>query len=207
MDIGQFLHDTTIQVREQLILVEGPNDENLFLAILRQEGLDDRCQVLHYRSAGELSNVLALLVRDARFPAVRRIGLTRDSDNGAEAAIQSLSGAWKNARAEMEVLNIEMPAPFFFALPDNRTKGRIEDICLRSVSGTANLLCAQEMLECALASGIGPRDREKALVAAYLSIMESPGLPLGVGAQRGYWKLESDAFRPLREFVRLVAST
>ena len=203
MDIQKYFEEGT--QAERLLLVEGRDDDDFCQAICVKEGLQHEIEILFYREHGELSRALDVLVRQPGFERVRAIGLTRDSDNGAEAAHQSLRSAWGKAARTLDSIGKPAPAVFFFAVPNNTTKGRIEDLCLGSAALPAVLACAEQMRDCVLRTAAYEMDREKSLVCAYLAMMERPGLRLGVGALQHYWNLDSEIIRPLRQFIREIA--
>lgn len=190
--------------KDVIILVEGPDDFLVVSTICEQEGLAETVQIIWYAQVGKLGDFLDSLVRDAGFDRVQRIGLTRDSDDGAERALQALRGTW--ARTLRTLANIEraVPQPFFFALPDNTTAGRLEDLCLRSPTFPQVLDCARQMYDCAKVVVHYELDQAKSVVAAYLAMMEGRELQLGTGALAGCWDLRSEAFMALRDFVRAV---
>lgn len=190
-----------IPKRDRVILVEGLDDGLLVEAICREEGLARAIQILCYSQGGKLGDFLNLLVRNANFGIVKHVGLTRDADNGKDEALKSLESAWERASKVLTSLGMDLPLCSFFALPDNQTTGRLENLCLLSPSFPQILKCAQEMYDCALAVATYGIDREKAIVAAYLSMMERGRLQLGTGAQAGSWNLRSEAFGPLRQFL------
>jgi hypothetical protein len=194
-----------IPEKESIILVEGKDDALLIEAICEQEGFGDSVQLVRHSQHGKLASVLDLLVRRPEFERVMRIGLTRDSDDGVASATQSMSNAWRRARQTLKQIGTPAPECHLFAIPDNRSSGRLEDLCLLSATFPEILVCAERMHECAREVSHHDIDREKGIVAAYLSMMERPGLELGTAAKAGCWNLRSEAFAPLRSFVRLIA--
>jgi hypothetical protein len=194
-----------IPEKGRIILVEGKDDALLIGAICELEGFGDAIQLVPYRQRGKLVGVLDLLVRRPEFEQVARIGLTRDSDDGAASATQSMSDAWRRTQGTLRQIGTPAPECHFFAIPDNMSSGRLENLCLLSATFPEILVCAERMHECAREASDHDIDREKGIVAAYLSMMDRPGLELGTAAKAGCWNLRSEAFAPLRDFVRLIA--
>jgi hypothetical protein len=194
-----------IPEKDRIILVEGKDDALLIAAICEQEGFGDSVQLVPYRQLGKLVSVLDVLARRPEFEQVTRIGLTRDSDDGAASATQSMSDAWRRTQETLKQIRVAAPKCHFFAIPDNRSSGRLENLCLLSATFPGILVCAERMHECAREASDHDIDREKGIVAAYLSMMDRPGLELGTAAKAGCWNLRSEAFAPLRGFVRLIA--
>jgi hypothetical protein len=164
-------------------------------------------EIRFYGGVSKLRPFLAALIRNAGFGKVTRIGLTRDADAGAPSALQSLHDAWGYASQTLTGFGRTPPEAFFFALPDDQTTGRIENLCLQAPVFPDILACAERMYDCAIAAAPPYAiDREKSIIAAYLSMMRRPGLELGTGAGAGCWDLKSAVFSPLREFIRSLAS-
>jgi hypothetical protein len=194
-----------IPEKDRIILVEGKDDALLIGAICEQEGFGDSVQLVRYSQHGKLASVLDVLVRRPEFERVMRIGLTRDSDDGAASATQSMSNAWHRTQETLKQIRMSAPECHYFAIPDNRSSGRLENLCLLSATFPEVLVCAERMHECAKQASDHDIDREKGIVAAYLSMMDRPGLELGTAAKAGCWNLRTEAFAPLRSFVRLIA--
>jgi hypothetical protein len=188
----------------RLILVEGLDDGLLVEEMCMEEGLADQIQILCFAQSGKMRDFLDLLVRDANFGLVTHLGLTKDADNDPEAARQSLTDAWARAKRAIADIGREEPRCSVFVVPDNHQSGRLEDLCLAAPTIPKLLKCAEDMYTCAGGAASHKIDREKSIVAAYLSMMERPGLQIGTGAQAGCWNLRSDVFGPLRDFVKSV---
>jgi hypothetical protein len=187
--------------KARIILVEGKDDELVVRTISRQERLEDRIQVLTYAQSAKLIRFLDVLVRDSGFENVVRLGLTKDADDNVAGAIQSLQIAWQTTSQTLTQLARPVPQCDWFVVPDNENPGRLEDLCLRSVTYPHILRLARVMYWCSTALVPYKMDREKSLVACYLSMMRQNGLQLGTGAQAGCFDLNSSAFTRLREFV------
>src|SRR5713101_2308673 len=161
--------------KQRIILVEGIDDALVVDTICEQEALRDSVQILCYSQAGTLGDFLNVLVRDSGFERVARIGLTRDADQDAAQALQSLRTAWERARTVLQSIERPEPQCDLFVVPDNHNDGRLENLCLRSATYPRVLNCAEELYACTQPVVAYPIDREKSLVAAYLSMMEGTG--------------------------------
>jgi len=204
MSLDEFSQPTA--TKQRLILVEGKDDLHLIQRICGQEELAGLIEIRFYGGVSKLRPFLGALIRDAGFGKVTHIGLTRDADAGAASALQSLHDAWGYASQTLTGFGRTPPEAFFFALPDDQTIGRIENLCLQAPVFPDILACAERMYECAIAAAPPYAiDREKSIIAAYLSMMRRPGLELGTGAEAGCWNLGSPVFSPLREFIRSIA--
>ena len=187
--------------KDRIIFVEGRHDKGVVESICRQEGLDDVIQVITYAQFGKLGKFFDVFIRDPNFEVVNHIGLTKDSDTGADRVLQSLRDAWNRAGVTLQKVGSRKLQCSFFAVPDNKVAGRMEHLCLRSPIFPRILKCAKLVYLCAKHVANYRMDREKSLVAAYLSLMKEPGLPLERAAEAGYWDLRSEAFRSFRKFV------
>jgi len=194
-----------VATRSRIILGEGLDDARLFEAICHRNGISAQVQISCYAEHGKLGDFLDVLVRDVGFEAVTHVGLTRDSDKGAEPALQSLRGSWERTKKTLASLKLAEPHSSFFAVPNNASMGRIENLCLDSPTFPAILVCAEQAHACALQHAGYAIDREKSIVNAYLSMMEKTGLNLGTGASAGCWKLDSPAMGALRDFILALA--
>jgi hypothetical protein len=205
MSLDEFSQPTA--TKQRLILVEGTDDLLLIQQMCDQEALAGLIEARSYGGVGKLRSFLDALAKGAGFGKVTHIGLTRDSDDSAASALQCLQDAWRDASQTLTSIDRAPPQAFFFALPDNQTKGRIENLCLQAAAFPEILTCAERMYDCAAAVDPQPDaiDREKSIVAAYLSMMHHPGLKLGTGAGAGCWNLNLPVFSPLRVFIRSVA--
>jgi len=205
MSLDEFSQPTA--TKQRLILVEGKDDLHLIQRICGQEDLAGLIEIRFYGGVSRLRPFLGVLIKDAGFGKVTHIGLTRDADDGAASALQSLHDAWGYASQTLTDFGRTPPEAFFFALPDDQTTGRIENLCLQAPAFPEILTCAKRMYDCAVAVDPQPDaiDREKSVITAYLSMMHRPGLELGTGAAAGCWDLNSAVFSPLREFIRAIA--
>ena len=67
--------------------------------------------------------------------------------------------------------------------------------------------CVDRYFECLSQTEIeGPKKvwMSKARLHAFLASRDRPGLRLGEAAESGIWPLETDAFRPLLELIRML---
>jgi hypothetical protein len=191
-----------VALKSRIILVEGPDDAGLVEAICSRQEISADVQISYYSREGTLGDFLDLLVRDAGFESVTRLGLTKDSDKTAANTIQSLRGSWERTKITLASLKRPEPQCLMFAVPNNVASGRIENLCLASPAFPPILVCAEQTYGCAVQQAPYEIDREKSIVNAYLAMMKKQGLRLGTGAQAGCWNLDSAAMKPLTEFVK-----
>ncbi len=83
----------------------------------------------------------------------------------------------------------------------------MEDVCLNSVADDPVMECVEQYFACVGQTNIqGPRQvwRSKARVHAFLASRDRPDLRLGEAAERGIWRFDSEAFRPLIDLLRML---
>ena len=78
----------------------------------------------------------------------------------------------------------------------------IETLLYRSVVDQPVNRCIDDFFDCVDAlPDIDIRNRHKSRAQAYLATRPSPGVSVGVAAQKGYWPLDHEAFDGVRAFL------
>jgi len=163
-------------------------------------------QVGSFNGKTKLQKYLKTFPLLPEFNKLTTLGITRDADNDASAAFQSVQGALREA-------GLPFPAaPGVFTggplrvgvliIPPGRP-GMLETLCLESVADDGAIVCVDQFFECVKTNAHRkPSNMSKARVHAWLSSQEEPDKRLGEAARQGYWKLDHAAFEPLRDFLR-----
>ena len=138
------------------------------------------------------------------------IGVVRDADDDAQAAMASISDALRALDLPVprvgEILH-GPPAIGVFILPDCGSPGALEQLCWMAVSDTEAGRCSSGYVECLQGSAaLHSRNIGKTLVHAYLAAQEEPAASVGVGALNDYWPLDHSAFTDIRGFLERLAS-
>ncbi len=191
---------------EALLLVEGADDARFFNAFLRQLNL---CQVQIASVNGVNNFALFLkntLVTARGYPNLRRLALVRDADSDAQAAYQSLRSALGGAGlpvppAPFQVSATGQPYISLAILPDGKSCGNLEDLCLRSIGDASALQCVDTYVACRNPGGISAGALSKAKLHTYLAVAEEPGRRLGEAADAGVWNWNSPALQHLAAFL------
>jgi len=93
-----------------------------------------------------------------------------------------------------------------FLVPDNRSPGKIEDLCLESVCKDPVWACLDPFFKCVSERGAQlPENMAKARAQAFLATRKNPALPVGLAADEGYWQFEHEGFKNLAAFLQAVA--
>ena len=192
--------------KPKLLIGEGVEEVRFFQAMLRHLGIED-ILVEQYGGKQKLASFIKSLPVRPGFASLASIGVTRDADESADDALQSVSDALERA---------ELPAPRtygkavgasprvdVFILPDGASEGMLEDLCLRAVQSDPAMPCVDEYMKCVNANA--PRQTSsvsKARVRVWLASRTRPDLRLGEAADQGYWPWAADEFDQIKQFVQ-----
>lgn len=192
--------------KEHLLLVEGKDDERFFASLCSHEGLTN-IQIIPYNGKHQLGNFLKTVVELPRFDRVLRLGVTRDADQDAEGAYQSVRTLVANARlprTDHPATNGVGPEVAVMIVPPERPEGCLETLLWKTVETTDNATCVQDMVDCAaIPEG---NQRAKAKVHAYIATQKKPELKIGEAADAGYWNLDHRALDSLKGFLAKLAT-
>ncbi|MCR4411955.1 MAG: hypothetical protein NUV77_05955 [Thermoguttaceae bacterium] len=187
----------------KLLLVEGETPLHFFDALVQDLGLDEQIEIRSFGGVADLGVFLKTLASTAEFRAVvKSLGIVRDAEDDPIAAKQSVDAAVTSAQKAGLLENVAVAVAI---VPDGRTAGMIETLCLRSVDSDPIYACAEGFFACLEANKVEipkGRIRAKHFAQVYLAGKDCPGLPVGIAAHRKAWPLAHAAFDELRSFVR-----
>ena len=189
------------------LLVEGKDQLNFFEVLLRHLSLKNGIQIQDFGGVTELRSFLVALVDSPNFETVVGIGVARDAENSAAAARQSVEGSLRRAGlpTPADAGVGRAPSVHVLILPDDAQAGMIETLLYRSVADQPVNRCIEEFFDCVGAlPDIDIRNPHKARAQAYLATQPSPGVSVGVAAQKGYWPLDHEAFAGVCDFLRAL---
>lgn len=192
--------------KERLLLVEGRDDERFFTKLCSHEGLSN-IQIIPYDGKPKLGVFLKTLIELPRFDDVLRLGVTRDADENAEAARQSVWALLRRAglpRTDHPATEGVGPGVAVMVLPPERAEGCLETLLWETIETTSSVDCIRDLVACA-AIPEGNR-RAKAKVHAYIATKKKPGLRIGEAADAGYWDLNHGALDSLKKFLSELAA-
>lgn len=200
----------SIQQSKQL-LVEGPDEERLFSALLQHLNIRD-VQVVGYGGYSGLRPFLRTFISLPSFDMVQSVAIVADADTnrtnreaGVHDAIAAVS--WPTPSGPLQIASSSNIRVVYLVVPSSHPAGMIEDVCLDSVDGDPALACVNDYFECIEQSGLpGPKQvwMSKARVHAFLASREDPRLRLGEAAQRGVWQFGASAFDPLKQLLTML---
>jgi hypothetical protein len=195
--------------QSKLLLVEGPDDERFFTALLRRLHLNG-IQILAFTGKDNLRNFLPALVRATGFEQhANTIIVVRDADLDAQAAFQSVCSSLKKAglpepSAPLQMASAGGCTTAVVILPCMQKAGMLENVCLSSVQGDPAMRCVERFLECLSELKLPCQNPAKARVQAFLASREEPGKRLGEAAEAGYWRWDAPAFAELTAFLKAI---
>ncbi len=163
--------------KPKLLLVEGKDEVNFFSALLVDLSLGD-IQVQGVGGKSRLRDRLKVVVRGPSHEIITSVGIVRDADENPNGAFDSIRGALQAAglpfpTAPLQPVVKDGLQVMVMILPDGKTPGMLEDLCLESVKETPAMLCVDEYFQC-LKERLEqlPGNLTKARVRAFLASME-----------------------------------
>lgn len=190
----------------RLLLVEGDADVGLFIRLCQRITVSN-VQIIPYGGKGNFRNVLGVLMAQAGFEGVDRVGIVRDADNDARAALRSVQDALTHAGLPLPgqsgTAATSTVRTMIQIMPPGGSDGCLETLLWHTIPEPL-ASCIDEYIECAGVLSPGSR-RAKSRVQAYIAAQKDPELRLGESARAGYWDFGHPAFEPLKEFLRSLA--
>ena len=207
-----------LQIGSDLLLVhEGTADRHIIGELSRRSEIQG-FQHLSMNGQGKMRAFLKALSASPHFKSpvpgfehpVRALAIVLDAETDAVATFQRVRDA---------LVAADLPNPDeaggivegalrvgVFLVPDNKSPGKIETLCLRSVEGDPAWACLEVFFDCVRErGGAVPENLDKARAQAFLATRPQPDLPVGLAALEGYWDFANPAFEPLVTFLRQVA--
>jgi hypothetical protein len=210
-----------LQIGSDLLLLhEGTADLHILGSLLRHAEVELGFQPVEVGGQAKLRKLLKALVLTPHFKSpvpgyehpVRGLAVVLDAETDAAATFRSIKGALTAAGLPApDAAGTITPGPLkvgVFVVPDNRSPGKIETLCLDSVRDDPAWSCLEVFFTCVRENGgTIPENLDKARAQAFLATRANPALPVGLAAVEGYWRFESAAFQALLAFLRQVAET
>ena len=203
----------TVITSQKILAVEGKDEINFFNKLLKHQNIN--CQVLEVGGKGQFPNKLPSLIRSPGFAradgsfAVTHLAVIRDK-NG-DNAFDSVTGILR----DNDLVSPEKEGQFsngkpkvgVFIMPGKKIKGTmLEDLCLETVGTHPAMKCVNEFATCVSALKTRPKNISKAKVQVFKAQVFLATQPetvgsVGLGAQKGYWDLDSPCLDDLKAFL------
>jgi hypothetical protein len=202
------MSDKSLQLSQPKLLIGEGNEEVLFFrALLKHLQITD-VQVEQYGGKQGLGTFLKqLYLITSGYQNLVSLGITRDADDSAKNAFESVCGFLKNnnlplPKKPQEIVG-DKPKISVLIIPDYQDSGMLEDICLEAVKTDSAIQCIDEFFKC-VSSQVGriPGEMNKARLRVWLASQIKPDLRLGEAAQKGYFDWDSPAFEGLKQFLQ-----
>ncbi len=194
--------------KTKLLLVEGRDEEYFFKAVLENHLRIGDIQVLGIAGKTRLRENLAGLKSDSKFPDVTALAVIRDADASSAGAFESVCDSLRQHKLPVPQRHRETigaaPRVGVFIMPDGKSDGMLETLCMRSVEGNAETACVAAYLDCLKQNGLHPVPVDKARAHAWLAGQTDPDKRVGEAAQAGLWPFANPAFDELWNFIRAM---
>ena len=199
----------------RLLLVEG-NDDYWFFQNLINRRRSTGIQVIQFSQRAKLGDFLAnAIVPDSRFSElVKVVGVVIDADRSYESAFQSVQDSLRRANLPAPaapltygdgILGDTAIKVVAYIMPDNRSVGDLETLCLMAVSDAPAMPCVERYFECLRSINHVPRQESKARIRAFLSANQSdPNLLIGQAISAGALPWDSSAFSQVHQFLDML---
>ena len=199
--------------KEALLLVEGRDPLNFFEALCNHLSLSRQLQTMNFGGVGELGGFLVGLRGRSGFQNVKSIGIIRDAETGAAAALQSVHTSLKHAGLtvpnEPEQLSRDgQPAVGVLILPGQDKSGMLETLLCETFVDGPECQCINAFFKCVKEKcpDANIKNRDKARARAFLATKPDSYPSVGIAAKKGYWPLDHEALEPARTFLQSVAA-
>ncbi len=192
-------------IREKKVLaVEGKDEVNFFEALLKHLGIVG-FEIRDVGGKDQFKKKLPALVHTSGFSDVEVLVVVRDADNDPDAAFDSVRDVLLYQRLEppdrMNRFSNGNPRIGIFIMPGNSDTGMLEDLCLKTVGEHPAMGCVNTFIDCVSGLDNPPNIMAKAKAQVFLAAMPKIVNSIGVGAQKGYWNLDSDELIDLKSFI------
>ena len=196
--------------KKKLLLVEGSHEEKFFEKLLQEIKITD-IQVAQVGGQFLFATNIKNLPRLQNFNIVESIGVVRDADDGFTSVFQSIQESLQQAGLPVpnEPLLVEgiNPKVSIFIMPDNKSEGALEKLCLISVNSDSIMECVDSYIACIepkLDTPHVPTRLDKAKVQVYLAKDPDGDIHMGIAAQKDIWNWNDCAFDDIKEFIKKI---
>jgi hypothetical protein len=190
----------------KLLVGEGIEEKRFFTALLKHLKIDD-VQVEECGGKARLPAYLKTLVTArAGYQDVISLAVVRDADANASAAFMSVRSALQKvhlgAPPRPREFAGEAPRVGVFIMPDGKSPGMLEDLCLHALQSDGAIPCVQELFQCLDRQQLPqPENMSKARLQAWLATRKQSGKRLSEAAESGFFDWSNTAFDPLKNFL------
>jgi uncharacterized protein DUF3226 len=193
--------------KRKLVVVEGADDKGFFIEFLDKIGARDSF-VGCVEGKNNFNNDLPLLAKRPGFSEITHLALIRDrnGDDAFDSVVNILNEkiGFFNVPSRPGKFSEGHPQIGIFIMPGEIEGCMLEDLCLKMVEDHPAMKCVDEFSACISQLENPPRNKTnilKARVQAYLAAQPEVANTIGVGANKGYWNLDSPYLIELKQFL------
>lgn len=199
--------------KENILVVEGPEDEGIFLCLAKHLNILSKLQVIPIGGKIDYPGLKAVISVPNFRSKVKAFGIVRDADDDP-------SGAFQSIKDSLSRLNLPCPTTCgdfsnngslktgILILPDKDKNGAIEDVLI-SISEKNDAKrkdCINGFADCLISKGINLPRINKTKMYAYLSAFDEPGKRIREAARASYWNWDDDGFSVMCNFLKKLTS-
>ncbi|KLO21237.1 MULTISPECIES: DUF3226 domain-containing protein [unclassified Marinitoga] len=178
---------------DKLLLVEGKDEENFLLAFLKHLNISN-IQILTVQGKENFKKELKLITKFPDFEKIKIMGIVKDADNSFHNSLKSIVTILSNLGFQVNQdgsFSNGKPKIGIFIMPDHKSPGMLEDLCLSSIKEQKEIKCFEEFFICLNNNEITNfKNLSKSKTLAYLASQKEPVNSLGLAAKKGYWNFE-----------------
>jgi len=167
----------------------------------------DKIQIISVGGKTKFRSEFSVFIKSPGFKNLKSLAFIRDADDSFQSAFDSIVDVLRENNIPFPdtpaIYTKTQPRVGIYIMPDNKSAGTLETLCLNSKVNCPFLACTDSFIQCI--SNYFPNkvvthiDKRRSLV--YLSAMHEVDNRLGIGAQKGYWDLNNCCFNNLTSFV------
>jgi hypothetical protein len=192
--------------KKRLLVVEGKDEVNFFEKLFEHINILDSVDIRSSEGKDKFKDLMQGFKITTGYKSIEKIAVIRDADENAKDAFKSVTGGLEKIGLQSPKRPVEFssgtPSVGVFIMPDNSSKGMLEDLCLESVKNHEAMRCVDDFIACSQKLQEGPKNISKAKVQVFIAA--KPGIvnSIGLAAQRGYWNFNSEKLQPLIQFLK-----
>jgi hypothetical protein len=195
-------------------MVEGPDDDHFFQALVNVLNLEVEIQIVRLQGRNNLRGQLKAvrLASRAEQSAFFSLGIALDCEEDPAATAQMIRHALTDAElpapSDVHIVEGSEPQVVYTLLPDSKTPGMLEDLCLRAFENDEALKCVDDYIQCLtdLNAFLSVNDTSKAKVRTFLASKQKAETRLGIAARQNWWPWHDPAFNEVKTFLQLMST-
>ena len=199
--------------KEALLLVEGKDALNFIVALCNHLAFSPQPEIRNFGGVSELREFLNLLPRVSGFQDVKSIGIIRDAEGDAAAALQSVQSSLRNAgltapEEPAQLVSDGQRAIGVLILPGQGRPGMLETLLCDTFAGKPENACVDAFFNCVSEArqGWSAERPDKARAQVLITTQPLPHVSVGVAAKEKYWDLNHAVLEPVRAFLQSVVA-